>query len=127
MQTRESEMNRAATALRWSSLSPTPHSLLTSHDRRDKLRWTKTALNRTVQFARRRHAVSMLKREGEQLVVEESMTEIVRPVLEVLCMSWALGRDSNNSFFNPDILATQVLSFKRLCTLSMHILKSAVN
>ena len=69
----------------------------------------------------------MLKREGEQLVVEESMTEIVRPVLEVLCMSLAIDRDSNNSFFNPDILATQVLSFKRLCTLSMHILKSVVN
>ena len=52
----------------------------------------------------------MLQREGVQLVVEKSIMEIVRPVLELLCMSWTLGRDSNNSFFNPDILATQVLS-----------------
>ena len=103
-------MNRAAAALRWSSISPTPHSLLTSLDGRDEHSRTKTALNRTVQFARRRHAVSMLQREGEQLVVEKSIMEIVRPVLELLCMSWTLGRDSNNSFFNPDILATQVLS-----------------
>ena len=94
-------MNRAATALRWSSLSPTPHSLLTSHDRRDKLRWTKTALKRTVQFARRRHDVSMLKREGEQLVVEESMTEIVRPVLEVTLYELGLRQGQQQLLLQP--------------------------
>ena len=35
-----------------------------------------------------------------KLVVEESMLEIVRPVLELLWVSWALGRDGNNSFLN---------------------------
>ena len=110
MQSRESEMNRAAAALSWSSLLATPHSLLTSHDRRDEHSWTKTALNKTVQFARKPHAVNMLQREGEHLVVEGSMLEIVRPVLELVLVSWALDRDSNNSFLHPGILATQVLS-----------------
>ena len=44
----------------------------------------------------------MLHREGEQLEVHGSMLEIVRPVLELLLVSWALDRDSNNSFLNPD-------------------------
>ena len=88
----------------------TLHSLLTSHDRRDKHSWTKTALNKTVQFARKHHAVNMLQREGEHLVAEGSMLEIVRPVLELVLVSWALNRDSNTSFLPPDILATQVLS-----------------
>ena len=37
-----------------------------------------------------------------KLVVEGSMLEIVRPVVELLWVSWALGRDGNNSIFNPD-------------------------
>ena len=41
-------------------------------------------------------------REGEQLELHGSMLEIVRPVYELLLVSWALGRDSNNSFLNPD-------------------------
>ena len=45
-----------------------------------------------------------------ELVVEGSMLEIVRPVLELVMVSWALARDNNTSFLNPDILATQVLS-----------------
>ena len=110
MQSRESEMNRAAAALSWSSLLATPHSLLTSHDRRDEHSWTKTALNKTVQFARKPHAVNMLQREGEHLGVEGSMLEIVRPVLELVLVSWALDRDSNTSFLQPDIFATLVLS-----------------
>ena len=52
----------------------------------------------------------MLQREGEHLGVEGSMLEIVRPVLELVLVSWALDRDSNTSFLPPDILATQVLS-----------------
>ena len=36
-----------------------------------------------------------------KLVVEESMLEIVRPVLELLQVSWALGWDSNNSLLYP--------------------------
>ena len=52
----------------------------------------------------------MLQREGEQLEVEGSMLEIVRPVLELLWVSWALGRDSNNSFLSPDTCVIQVLS-----------------
>ena len=79
------------------SLLPTPHILLTYHNIRDEHSWTKTSLNRTVQVVKRRHAT-------------ERWIEMVRPVLERLCMSWALGRDSNNSIFNPDVLATQVLS-----------------
>ena len=110
MQSRESEMNRAAATLSWSSLLATLHSLLTSQDRQDEHSWTKTALNKTVQFARKPHAVNMLQREGEHLVVEGSMLEIVRPVLELVLVSWALDRDSNNSFLHPGILATQVLS-----------------
>ena len=110
MQSRENEMNRAAAALSWSSLLATPHSLLTSHDRQDEHSWTKTALNKTVQFARKPHAVNMLQREGEHLGVEGSMLEIVRPVLELVLVSWALDRDSNTFFLHPDILATQVLS-----------------
>ena len=110
MQSRESEINRAAAALSWSSLLATPHSLLTSHDRRDEHSWTKTALNKTVQFARKPHAVNTLQREGEHLGVEGSMLEIVRPVLELVLVSWALDRDSNTFFLHPDILATQVLS-----------------
>ena len=86
----------------------TLHSLLTSHDRRDEHSWTKIALNKTVQFARKPHAVNTLQREGEHLGVDGSMLEIVRPVLELVLMSWALNRDSNTFF--PDILATQVLS-----------------
>ena len=35
-----------------------------------------------------------------KLVVEGSILEIVRPVLELLGLSWALGRDRNNSFLN---------------------------
>ena len=104
-------MNRAAATLSWSSLLATLHSLLTSQDRQDEHSWTKTALNKTVQFARKPHAVNMLQREGEHLVVEGSMLEIVRPVLELVLVSWALDRDSNNSFLHPGILATQVLSF----------------
>ena len=41
-------------------------------------------------------------REGEQLELHGFMLEIVRPVLELLLVSWALGRHSNNSFLNPD-------------------------
>ena len=110
MQSRESEMNRAATALSWSSLLATLHSLLTSHDRQDEHSWTKTALNRNVQFVRRSHAVSMLQREGEHLGLEGSMLEIVRPVLELVLVSWALDRVSNTFFLHPDILGTQILS-----------------
>ena len=36
-----------------------------------------------------------------KLVVEGSMLEIVRPVLELLQVSWALGRDANNSLHYP--------------------------
>ena len=62
-------------------------------------------------------------REGEQLELHGSMLEIVRPVLELLLVSWALGRDSNNSFLNPDTWDLQVLSssFTSLGTLYMHI------
>ena len=35
-----------------------------------------------------------------ELVVEGSMLEIFRPVLELLWVSWALGRDGNY-FLNP--------------------------
>ena len=101
MQSRESEMNRAAAALSWSRLLATPHSVLTSHDRRDEHSWTKTALNKTVQFARKPHAVKMLQREGDHLGVEGSMLEIVRPVLELVLVGWALDRDSNTSFLPP--------------------------
>ena len=45
-----------------------------------------------------------------ELVVEGSMLEIVRPVLELVLVSRALDRDSNTFFLHPDILATQVLS-----------------
>ena len=110
MQSRESEMNRAEAALSWSSLLATPHSLLTSHDRQDEHNWTKTALYKTVQFARKPHAVNMQQREEEHLGVKGSMLEIVRPVLELVWVSWALDRDINTSFLHPDILATQVLS-----------------
>ena len=110
MQSRESEINRAAAALSWSSQLATPHSLLTSHDRQDEQSWTKTALNKTVQFARKPHAVNMLQRKGEHLEVERSMLEIVRPVLELLLVSWASYRDSKTSFLHPHIFATQVLS-----------------
>ena len=36
-----------------------------------------------------------------KLVVEGSMLEIVRPVLKLLWVSWALGRDGNNWPGNP--------------------------
>ena len=88
----------------------TPHSLLTFHDRRDEHSWTKTALNKTVQFAKKPHAVNTLQREGEHLGMEGSMLEIVRPVLELVLMSWALDRDINTSFLHPNILPIQVLS-----------------
>ena len=65
----------------------TPHSLLTSNDRRDELTWTKTALNKIVQFARKPHAVNMLQREGDHLAGEGSMLEIIRPVLELVFVS----------------------------------------
>ena len=52
----------------------------------------------------------MLQREGKQLEVEGSMLEIVRPVLELLWVSWVLGRDSNNSFLSPDTWVIRVLS-----------------
>ena len=110
MQSKESEINRDAAALSWSSLFATLHSLLTFHDRQDEHSWTKTALNKTVQFARKPHAVNMLQREGEHFGVEGSMLEIVRPVLELVLVCWALDKDSNTSFLHPDILATQVLS-----------------
>ena len=114
MKSRESEINRAAGALSWSSLLATPHSLQTSHDRWDEHSWTKTALDKTVQFARKphahAHAVNTLKREGEHLGVEGSMLEIARPVLELVLVSWALDRDNNTFFLHPDILASQVLS-----------------
>ena len=110
MQSRESEMNRAAAALSWSSRLATPHSLLTSHDRPDEHSWTKIALNKTVQFARRPHTVNMLQREGEHLGVEGSMLEIFRPVLDLVLLSWALDSDSNTFFLHHDMLAAQVLS-----------------
>ena len=110
MQSRESEMNRAAAALSWSSLLATPHSLLTSHDRQDEHSWTKTALNKTVQFARKPHAVNTLYREGDHLRVDGNMLEIIRPVLELVLVSWALERDINIFFLHPYILAPQVLS-----------------
>ena len=40
----------------------------------------------------------MLQREEESLGVEGSMLEIVRQVLELVLVSWALDRDSNTSF-----------------------------
>ena len=110
MRSRESEMNRSAAALSWSSLLATPHSLLTSHDRQDEQGLTKIALNKTVQFARKPDAVNTLQREGDHLGVDGSMLDIVRPVLEVVLVSWALDRDSNIFILQPDILATQVLS-----------------
>ena len=60
-------------------------------------------------------------REGEQLELHGSMLKIIRPVMEMLLVSCALGRDSNNSFLNPDIWDIQVLSwsFISLCTLHM--------
>ena len=61
MQSRESEMNRTAAALSWSSLLATQHSLLTPHDGRDEHSWTKTAMIKTAQFARKSHAVNMLQ------------------------------------------------------------------
>ena len=36
-----------------------------------------------------------------KLVVDESMLDIVRPVLKLLWVSWALGRDGNNWPDNP--------------------------
>ena len=36
-----------------------------------------------------------------KLVVEGSMLEIIRPVREMLQVSWALGKDGNNFFLNP--------------------------
>ena len=48
-------------------------------------------------------------REGEQLELHGSMLEIVRPVLELLWVSWALDSDGNNSFFNPVTWAIQAL------------------
>ena len=38
-----------------------------------------------------------------KLVVNGSMLEIVRPVLELLWVSWALGRDGNKCFLNTDM------------------------
>ena len=58
------------------------------------------ALNKTVQSARKPHAVNMLQREGEHLGVEGSMLEIVRPVLELVLVSWALDRDTL-TFWTP--------------------------
>ena len=109
MQSRQSEMNRAAAALSWSSLLATSNSLLTSHDRRDEHSWTKITLNKAVQFARKPHAANMLQKEGEHLGLEGSMLEIFRPVLKLVFVSWALDRDSNTSFLKPDILTTRVL------------------
>ena len=40
----------------------------------------------------------MLQREGEHLGVERSILKIVRPVLELVLVSWALDRDSNTFF-----------------------------
>ena len=123
----KSEIKRAAAALSCSSFWATLHCLLTSHgqyiDRRDEHSWTKTFLNKTVQFARKLHAVSMLQREGEQLEVEGNMLEFVRPVLELLWVGWALGRDGYNSFLNPETWVIQVLfwSFTSPCPLHMHI------
>ena len=96
MQSKESEINRAAAAISWSSLLATPHSVLTSHDRRDEHSWIITALNKTVQFARKPQAVHTLQRKGGHLGVEGSMLEIVRPVL--VLVSWAFDRDSNTFF-----------------------------
>ena len=104
------EMNRGAAALSWSSLLATLHSLLTSHDRQDEQSWTKTAMNKTVQFPSKPHALNMLQREGGNLGVEGSLLENVKPVLELVLVSWALDRESNTSFLHPDIFATQVLS-----------------
>ena len=36
-----------------------------------------------------------------KMVVEGSILDIVRPVLELLQVSWALGRDGNNSLLYP--------------------------
>ena len=52
----------------------------------------------------------MLQREGEHLGVEGSVLEIVRPVLELVLVSWALNRDNITFFLHPNILATQVLA-----------------
>ena len=59
---------------------------------------------------------------GNCLELLGSMLEIVKPVLELLLVSWALGRDSNNSFLNPDTWDLQVLSssFTSIGTLYMH-------
>ena len=83
-------MNRAAAALSWTSLLATPHSLLTSHDGQDEHSWTKTALNKTVQFAWKHYAANTLQREGEHLAVDRSMLEIVR---QLVLVSWALDRE----------------------------------
>ena len=84
MRSRESEKHRAAVALSWSSLLATPHSLLTSHGRQNEHSWTKTALNKTVQFARKHQAVNMLQWKEGHLGGEGSMLEIVRLVLELV-------------------------------------------
>ena len=68
------------------------------------------AVIKTVQFARKPHAVDMLQREGEHLGVEGGLLEMVRPVLELVLVSCALDMDNNTTFLHPDILVTQVLS-----------------
>ena len=45
-----------------------------------------------------------------KLVVEGSMLEIVRPVLELLWVRWASGRDGNKSFLNPSISISITIS-----------------
>ena len=96
-------MNRVAAALSWSSLLATPHILLTSHDRQDEHSWTKTALNKTVQFAWKPHAVN---------TPQKSIWKWRKAywILSGPSWSWALDRDSNTFFLHPDILATKVLS-----------------
>ena len=65
MHSRESEINRAAAALSWSSLLVTPRSLLTSHDGRDEHSWTKTALNKTIPFTRKPNAVNRVAERAD--------------------------------------------------------------
>ena len=59
------------------------------------------------------------------LGVDGSMLEIVRPVLELVFVSWALYRDINTSFLHPDIVANQVL-FISVSTLNLQMYKSTL-
>ena len=44
-----------------------------------------------------------------------------RSILDLLWVSWALGRDSNKCFLNPDTWAIQVLSCSFTSMSTLHI------